>query len=437
MKPRATGVRCISAVALDSRGTGGIIRSTASWFLAESLIAGSGLFFWLLAARVVTPEEVGLASGVVSLATMASFLSQFGITQVILRFGGRDAAGTRVIRSGLLALALLSCVVALLVSALAFALNLPTYGLGPPLTVAALMVGGSVGVSVLLGAMSAHASRRDSRAVVGTGVLTAASKLALALPLALFGGGLGLASAWLISLWVSGGASVAWAMRTHERGHRSQEGPGGAGLLRNRLRYALATYAADLVTYTPTHGLLGWLAPILVLARFDAELAGVFYLVWSGAALVNAVPSSVGVAMVTNRDTPPWLRDRRIWILASCVYGAGIWTASAVGPSLLGLLGDHYAADGLGLLILLALTSGLVAVNTTLQALFRVRRAERALVLHGLTIGVATVAALLTVPLGGGLTGIGVAWLLIQLGGVALGLVLEWKFSPGSQSAIG
>jgi hypothetical protein len=91
-------------------------------------------------------------------------------------------------------------------------------------------------------------------------------------------------------------------------------------------------------------------------------------------------------------------------------------------PLLLSVFGPHYAASGVGVLVLTALSAIPDVVTTTAVNTARVRR--RMGVLFGLPAAVATaviVASWLLMPVLG-LDGVGVAWLGVQT--VAAGAVL-------------
>jgi O-antigen/teichoic acid export membrane protein len=54
--------------------------------LASISFAGLGFFFWMLAAKLYLPEEVGIATALISSMTLLVLLSRFGRDLSIIRF---------------------------------------------------------------------------------------------------------------------------------------------------------------------------------------------------------------------------------------------------------------------------------------------------------------------------------------------------------------
>ena len=62
-----------------------LLANSALIFLTTVLMAGGGALFWVIAARLATPEEVGLAGSLVAAADSLALFAQLGLNIAILR----------------------------------------------------------------------------------------------------------------------------------------------------------------------------------------------------------------------------------------------------------------------------------------------------------------------------------------------------------------
>ena len=76
----------MSAPAPAERATDHLLRGSA--FLMGAMLAASGVgfAFWLVAARLYTPSEIGIASTLISATTLIAYLSLLGLNNSLVRF---------------------------------------------------------------------------------------------------------------------------------------------------------------------------------------------------------------------------------------------------------------------------------------------------------------------------------------------------------------
>ena len=86
-----------------------LLKSTTDLSLATIVMAVSGLFFWIFAARLYSPEDVGTASALISFINLVFALSTIGLNVGLIRFYkeyGKSATGTTIITMLLLSIGL-------------------------------------------------------------------------------------------------------------------------------------------------------------------------------------------------------------------------------------------------------------------------------------------------------------------------------------------
>src|SRR5579871_147521 len=66
--------------------TDSLFRNSFFLMLNTGLQAGLGFFFWLVCARIYDPGNVGLATSLISAASLTSVFSMLGFNNVIVRF---------------------------------------------------------------------------------------------------------------------------------------------------------------------------------------------------------------------------------------------------------------------------------------------------------------------------------------------------------------
>ncbi|MGJ0151749.1 lipopolysaccharide biosynthesis protein [Streptomyces sp. CH8.1] len=178
-----------AAVGRHARPADQMFRS--SFFLLASTLTTAGLsfLFWVVVARFYPPEQVGLATSLISATSLLSYLSMFGLNSTLIRFPaeGRAARNGQITQSTALVL-LVSCVAAGI-----YLLGLPWYGhkllfVRDHAHLAALFVVSCACASLNLLVKSVFISARMAQYnVLSDGILQGLAKLAA--PVALVGFG--------------------------------------------------------------------------------------------------------------------------------------------------------------------------------------------------------------------------------------------------------
>jgi O-antigen/teichoic acid export membrane protein len=389
--------------------------------LGSAVSSGVGLLYWLLAARLYSPEVVGVNSTAISAMMLLGTASQLNVKNALLRFLPVAGASAR----ALFGWCYLVSVVASAVTGAVFALGAHLWAPG---LLAAFGGPGLLVYFLVFNPVWALFNVQDY-ALTGVGratvvpVANLAFSVAKVLLLALgawWGATLGIAVSWglgtlLVVLVVT--AHLLRRLPGHAAATAAVAVPVG---VRDVARFAGADYAGTVFWMAAVFGL-----PVVVLARLGADAAATYGVAWTVAFALYQVTHGMGQALVAHLaadaadpaavDAAARATVRR----AVALVAPGAVLVAVAAPLVLDVFGPHYAASGVGLLALAALSAVPDTVVTTTVNAARVRR--RTGVLFGLPAAVATavvVGAWLLMPAFGP-AGAGLAWLVAQTAAAA------------------
>lgn len=368
-------------MSLAQRARVGVIRSdqlmvNSVLMLATTLLmAGGGALFWVLAARLQSPENVGLAGSLVASAETIALFAQLGLNIAMVR---TLPASTR--RAADVVTAAVVVTTAGVVLALGYALALP---LTSPRLAQVLHSPWLVALFALLVAFTALNVVSDSmflglnrlRAyLVLNGVLLNVVKLGL--PALLVGAGaFGLYGAVAGAATVTGLASI-WVILRPLSGPRSLRP--SRQLLEAR-SFAGASYTQYALAVLP---LLVY--PVLVVNALGPAEAGAYFVAFQVAMLLHAALLALSNAAYAEAERATSGRHRLVRRSATTLIGgtaAGAVVLGLLAPYLLWIFGPHYVEQGTGTLRVLAIAVVCASYNYWGAFRLRLSRHLRAIVL--------------------------------------------------------
>jgi O-antigen/teichoic acid export membrane protein len=383
-------------------GADSLVRNSVLLMMTTALGAGSGFVFWVLVARLFPPDQVGVATTLLSAVVMLSYFSLVGLNSTLIRRLPTSSQPAALVAS---AVAVVS-VCAVLFSA-GYAVLTPVTA--PELAVVtrsvpafALFVGLATGSALNLLTDFVFVAERLARYnLVINGVLMSALKLVL--PLAMVGfGALGILAASGVASAVAAAISLVCLRRLLGR-------PAGIslGVLRTSLRYSAGTYLSSCINLLPQ-----LVIPLVVLGHFGPVTAAAYFVAFQIATLLNSVPYAVGEALFAEGSHAPGrlgaLARRSLLMMAAVLLPAVVVVVLAARP-ILRLFGASYAAQGSTVLVVLVLGSLAVALNSWSGFLLKVTAQLRAMIAAEVTFATITVLGALVASTHGP-TWVALAW---------------------------
>lgn len=400
---------------------------------ATAVNALGGFAFWLLAARLYQPQQVGLGSATLSTMTLLIMVSQLGLGMGLLRFlpTAKEHAPY------LLQAAFVTAAVVSAILTFVFWVGIPLWAptltfLREQLALAALCLLFVVGAAVSpLQDYGLLALRRTKFTVIKSLIFNLARLALLFIFVAMAAGGI------IVSVGIAMLVSVIlgfWGISRIPMHYRFLQ-PARSQYLRMLLPFAIGNHLADFSLNLPALVL-----PLIVINVLGTEEGAYFYAAWFSGYLLLALPLHLANSLLTEGSYD----EGKVVELAKKALTAalflvivGISVVFLLGDKLLLLFGQGYSEKGFSLLRLVALSAvpgSIVHVFLGVQKLGR--RIKSVVVVSMLVAGTTLLVSYLLLP-GLGLTGAGLGLLIGQGAGASiaiLSLALSLKKKTGASS---
>jgi O-antigen/teichoic acid export membrane protein len=395
-----------------------LLTNAGTLLAAEVVASATGFAFWGLAARLATPEVVGLVAGILAATALTSAVAGMGTAVGLVRLlpGAADqrrlldTAVTWNLLSGLLAAGIYLLALPLWSGSLRFLWADPRWA------AAFLLYGAAAPVASLL--RSAFLALRQAGRQLITAAIGSAGRLFL-LPLTLAGGSGGLYAAAALPAGIAVLTGLLYLAPRAIPGYRPRPRL-AASELRCLLPYSAAIYAADLPLQALQRAL-----PLLILERLGPAAGGYAQIAWlAGTALTAPGLALAGAALAEGahdraQEGPILRAAAGIGLLVTVPLSIAVATG---GRWLLALAGPAYADHGLGMLRWLAAGAPLVVLAWCVFTRLRLQQElGRLVALSSLPPAVTLAVAALLLPRLG-LPAAGAAWVAGHAAVVVLAL---------------
>jgi O-antigen/teichoic acid export membrane protein len=384
-----------------------------SFLLMANTIAttGLGFLFWMVVARFFTEAEVGWGAAVISAMTLLARFSTLGFGNALVRFLPRSEKPKETINScftlsGIVALALAAIFIAgmdLWSPALGFVRGTPLFAVAFACFVLIWTLSGLVDFVFV--------ARRRAEFVLSKGIIFSLLKIPLPVLLVLYFHTFGIAAAWGISAGVAVLVSLLFFLPRVQNHYRPMPML-NLHTIRTMWKYSLGSYLAGLFTTAPT-----LILPIMVVNIAGAAYNAYFYVAWTIASLLFAIPFTVSHSLFAEGATfEHELRSnvQRSLKLIFLLLVPAIALLLLLGNWLLSLFGDNYSTNGFLLLLILGISSIFVGIIDVYKSILRVQNRIRELaIICGLTAVAVLLGSYLAMPIIG-IVGAGYVWLAAQ-----------------------
>ncbi len=176
--------------------------------------------------------------------------------------------------------------------------------------------------------------------------------------------------------------------------------------------YSTGSYLASLFTSAPT-----LILPLMVVNIIGAEHNAYFYVAWTIASLLFAIPFAVSQSLFAEGvhfEDRLKANVRRAFKFIFLLLVPAVALLFLLGNWLLSLFGDSYSTNGLTLLWILGLSSLFIGVNNVYKSILRVKDRIRELaIISGFIATAVLLGSYFIIPLIG-IVGTGYVWLAAQ-----------------------
>lgn len=379
-------------------------------YLVLNSVVGAvlGFVFWILAARLYSPEEVGLASAVIAAASFLAMLSTVGLDYGLIRFIPNSGRKVNVLVNSCFTL---SGAIAILVSlvflagiriwspALVFLLQNP-FNFGSFVVIVITWSIWLLLFNVFVGQRKAGFALLQN---VGYGFV----RLALILPLA-FLGAAGIFTSWGIGFTVIVIVGLLLLLPRLQSGYRPLPTIRKEAIS-EMAHFSFANYIVALISGVPF-----FIIPLMIVNLLGAEQNAYYYIGYAVALPLLYIPRSVSFALFAeashNAEKLGQYVNRSLKFSFSLLIPA-IIIIFLVGDKILLLFGKGYSEQATQLLWILALSALPTAVNYAYYTKKRVeKQMKTVLSLSVLSLAITLGLSYLLLP-AMGIIGAGIAWL--------------------------
>lgn len=428
------------AGALLRTGRSSSLHRNSAWIMLTIVVTSLlGYAYWLLAARLFAPAQIGLANGLVSLMTITAIVANLGTAPALVhRLPERRTVQewSQTLSASLLAGAIIGVLAGTVVLAglpvlsgtLASARSDPEF--------CVLFVIGTAACICSTVLDYAFIAERRSGGMSLRGATFGLVKLPLiALPAAALGtrhGTTVIFASWALAYATSCAVGVS-VMVPRMRPGFALSTRGALGELRTGGRLLAGSWLVSLGNALPVY-----LLPVIVVTRLSAAANAYFYITWMAGGIFFMISSAIGSSLFaegSNDTARLGALARSSARLTATMLAPAILLVLLAGEALLGLFGAAYARSGTHLLWVLTIASIPDAITNLYVPVLRVRGRLRAAGALTMGMAAAALAGACAVAPSGGLTAIGLVWLGAQsLGSVWVGLdVLRARRAGGRE----
>ena len=395
-------------------GKGAMTGDAIGLIVGRMASLGLGFLFWLIAAHVATPAQVGFTAAVVSAMMLCTQFAQLGTGQAFIKLYPRHLRNPAPLLDSVLSMAVIGAIaggLAFLLLARTMFSQLDQVAHDPVWAVAFLALS-VFGTAQIVFDQISMGLERGGQAVtrnVACGLLTLA-------PLAVLPAlGVGVSRLGLFLAWVLGGAGTVtfglWQLRKSCGGYLYRP-----RLVRS-LAPAMATTGLANHALTLTERVPGLVLPIVVAELLSPQANAYWYVIWMSAWVVFITPLSVGIALFAEGShRPKTISTATAQALrVSLIFGGGgaivLWLLAS---PVLDLLGHDYARAGSTPLRILLFGVVPMAFTSAYYAGCRARGRLGEAIVIGILGGLAAIFVTAMAGVHYGLTGMAVAWVAVQ-----------------------
>ncbi len=369
-----------------------LARNSLYLMISTLIMAVLGFFFWIMVARLYKPEEIGIATSLISVVGLISTLSQLGFNNSLIRDLPSSEGKNKIVNTVCTLVAVTAAIFAVfyLIGIDFFSPKL--HFLRENHIVIFLFLGASVVNAVNSITDNIFIGLRNSKYILIYNSVFSVTKLILPFFLTAYG-------AFGIFLSVMGGIAAAltltifFLITVYNLTLRPMI---DRAVLNKTLKYSATTYLTGLIGSIPS-----MLLPVLVLNILGPAHAAYYYMAFTIANLLFVIPQSVTRSLFAESAYDTTMVKRQVLKAAKIMYALivpSVIIALVASGLILRVFGKSYSAEGLTLLRILAVSTVFMIINYIGGTLFHIGGRLRLILIYN-TAGavlmlVATVAGM-------------------------------------------
>ena len=384
-----------------------LFRNSTYIMLATAVMSAFGFVFWIIASRLYTPAEIGLATSLISVTSLLTTFSLFGLNNVIIRFLPTSSDRNRLISTALVVTSLGSVLTGILFLLWAHVVHNPVIQLGAFSVVAPIFIALIFLQTTGIILDSVFVAQRNAKYILFKNSLFSIAKIAL--PFLFFAlGSIGIVYSITIATLLAWLAGLFWVIMIISFKFTSPKTKALTGMR----RFAMGNYLGNLFGALPTS-----LLPLIIVSRLGAQEAAYFYMPMMIIALINVIPSANAQSLfaeASNNEKELANHLRKALRYLFLILTPAVITVGIFGYLILGFFGPEYAETGTRVLQILAIASFIGSLNYFGDTILNIKKlAGQYVAMNAFNSIIIITLSYYVAPYG--LTAIAGAWLIGQV----------------------
>ena len=370
---------------------------------------GLGFFFWMVVARFYTEYEVGVGAAIISSVRMLALISILGFNVALIRFLPKAEKPQELINSCFTLTGILNLVMAGIFVAGLELWSPKTSFIKDNAAFILAFIFFSLGWA-LSGLMdSIFVAKRRANFTLIKNTIFSLLKIPLPIVLTIFFHAFGIVSSWGLAIGIALIISFFLFLPRVQHNYRPALRL-NLNVIKEVWKYSAGNYFANLFSSAP-----GFVLPIIVVNVLPyAEHNAFFYVAWTIATLLFALPYAVSVSLFAEGSHfEDSLRANTLkafrFLLVLLIPAIIVLVLS--GKWLLLLFGESYSTHGLTLLRILTLSGIFVGINQIYYTILRVRHRIRELIAIAAFEALTVLITSSLIIRETGIVGVGYAWI--------------------------
>lgn len=385
-----------------------LYRNSIYLMLSTGAMAFFGFFFWIINTRLFKPDQIGIATTLISVATLISSISLLGLNNGVIRYLPTSERKNLKINTSFTLVAITSAFVALLYLIFINALSPKLFFVRENLFFAFFFVLFVIFTSLNTISESIFIAYRSSKYILIKNTLSSIVKLIL--PIFLIG--LGIYGIFVsVGLSIMLAFSISFIFLIFKFGYLIKPTINNK-VLKLMTKFSLGNYLASFLGGLPTTVL-----PILILNNLGGKFTAYFYIDIMIAGLLYIIPSAVSQSLFAEgsySEKELVIHVKRSLKIISIIMFPAILIIIFFGKFVLLAFGKQYSNEGVILLQLFALSGIFVSINSIGSTILNIKHKIKYLILINF-VGTGTILMISLMLIRFDLYGVGAGWIAGQL----------------------
>jgi O-antigen/teichoic acid export membrane protein len=384
-----------------------LFRNSMYLMLSTAVMAFLGFFFWIINARLFTPEQVGIGTTLISVMTLISTFSLLGLGNSLIKYLPASERKNDKINTAFALVGLTSIIAAILYLVFLETFSPKLLFVRESLVFSLLFIFFIVFSSLSTISENVFIAYRSAKYVLIKNTAWSLAKIIFPFILIALG-----AYGIFMSVGIAFAISLTFSLIFLIVKFNFSFSPKiNLDIVKRMTRFSLGNYVAGFLG-----GLPAMVLPILITNSIGAKFSAYFYMDMMIANFLYIIPSAAAQSLFaegSHSETELKMHLKKTVKIISLILVPAIIVTLIFGKYILLAFGKQYSSEGVALLQILAISGIFMSINYIGNSIFFIKHRVKLIILVNF-IGAAIILSLSAFVFHQNLLGIGIAWVIGQ-----------------------